>query len=381
MTWLLSDLGGCQFRCIFLLLCTGTHALTSSDASLTRSRLAEALSSPSGKLTLSAELVIPEPASPTAILLQASQVKQLSETIRTKAKANCAFVSCAPTSLTSSIKTICNEQEEARGNFPAPLPVIYCAPQKDDGDSDDDSLLDLSALAEAGASGLLVTIPNVLNSVEDITTDEEWVIICQQALENGLQPIPEVIVQDSAAAGWVESDMENLVDKLADAMAQDPVSILVTIQSSKADDGTEEAGGDEDEAVPLPKIARSLGRRVPLIGSIRTSAGGGRLGGEIARLKAAGFTGALLRQECIPGHEKNPSLEYVSDFWAACIGDLKSTRSKTFNFRSRNLMEKSVPLEWAKYQKSVIESGALGEAEDAGPPSGFNPDAGDYKGF
>jgi hypothetical protein len=44
-------------------------------------------------------------------------------------------------------------------------------------------------------------------------------------------------------------------------------------------------------------------------------------------------------------------------------------------------MEKSVPLEWAKYQKSVIESGALGEAEDAGPPSGFNPDAGDYKGF
>ncbi|KAL3908854.1 MAG: hypothetical protein SGILL_008324 [Bacillariaceae sp.] len=368
-----------------LLLFTATttivHALTSQDASMTRSRLSEALSSPSGKLTLSPELVIPEPANPTAILLQASQVKQLSETLRTKAKANCAF--CSSKSGVGSIKTFCNEQEEARGNFPGPVPVIYCpaAVAGEDSSSDGgDDELDLAELAEAGASGLLVSIPNTVNSVDDINDDGEWAETCQQALESGLQPIPEVMVHDTSAASWGESDMEALVDKLAGIMSQDPVSILFTIQSTNAEEEEEESE-EEAEPMPLPKISRSLGRRVPLIGSVSLSAGGGRLGEETARFKAAGFSGALLRQECIPGIKNNPSLEYVSDFWAACIGDLKSTRSKSFNFRSRNLMEKSVPLEWAKYQKSVIESGALGDPDDSGPPPGFNPDAGDYQGF
>ena len=360
---------------LFTAATTTTHALTSQDASLTRSRLSEALSSPSGKLTLSPELVIPEPANPTAILLQASQVKQLSETLRTKAKANCAFVSSPP----SGIKTFCNEQEEARGNFPGPVPVIYCPIVEESSDDDED--LDLAELAEAGASGLLVSVPNIVNSVDDINDDGEWVKMCQQALESGLQPIPEVTVQATSAASWGESDMEALVDKVAGIMSQDPVSILVTVQSTNAAEEEAEENEEEEEPLPLPKISRSLGRRVPLIGSVSMSAGGGRLGEETARFKAAGFSGALLRQECIPGTQNHPSLEYVSDFWAACIGDLKSTRSKSFNFRSRNLMEKSVPIEWAKYQKSVIESGALGEAEDAGPPPGFNPDAGDYQGF
>ncbi|KAL3924637.1 MAG: hypothetical protein SGILL_000924 [Bacillariaceae sp.] len=355
---------------------TQSHALTSQDTSLTRGRLTEALSSPSGKLTLSPQIVVEDPANPTAILLQASAVQQLSETLRVKAKANCAFVTCAQTSL-SSIKTFCNEQEEARGNFPGPLPVVYCQPEasSEDGESDDE--LDLSALAEAGASGLLVTIPEIISKADDIS-DGEWKQLCQQALENGLQPIPEVTVSDATAASWGESDMEALVDKLAGVIEQDPVSILFTIQSSaeKSDDENEE----EPEPMALPKISRALGRRVPIIGSVSMSAGGGRLGEETQRLKAAGFTGALMRQECLPGYKNSPSLEYVSDFWAACIGDLKSVKSKSFNFQSRNFMDSSAPLEWAKYQKSVLDSGALGEPED-GPPAGLNPDAGDYQGF
>ena len=43
-------------------------------------------------------------------------------------------------------------------------------------------------------------------------------------------------------------------------------------------------------------------------------------------------------------------------------------------------MDTNAALEWGKYQKSVLDSGALGEAEDYGTP-GLNPDSGDYMGF
>ncbi|KAG7340761.1 hypothetical protein IV203_024304 [Nitzschia inconspicua] len=358
-----------------------TTALTANAAQVTRSRLAEAFASPSGKLTLSPEIIIEDPINPTAILLQSSAVSSLSETLRTKAKANSAFVSC--TSL-SSLKTFCNEQEEARGNFPGPIPVIYCHPKKpSELETNDDATVptvDLKELAETGASGILVSTTNEIASLEDILSDNAWIRQCQEALESGLQPIPEILVTDTIATTWKENDVEALVTKIAEATGQDPVTVLLTIQTATSSDGNANNSDSSVEILPLPTVPRSLGRKIPILGSVRTPAGENRLGEETARWKAAGFTGALLRHECLPGYQNKPSLEYVSDFWAACIGDLKSTRSKSFNFRSRNLMEKSFPLEWAKYQKSVIESGALGEAED-NSEGGFNPNSGDYKGF
>merc|ERR1712127_340118 len=99
--------------------------------------------------------------------------------------------------------------------------------------------------------------------------------------------------------------------------------------------------------------------------------------------KDAGYTGAALRSECVPGYRMNPDLKAVSSFWNACISDLKSVKSKNFaGFRVNSNMEKSVPMEWLKYQKNVIDSGALGEA--SGPPEdleSLDADAGDYVGF
>jgi hypothetical protein len=367
----------------FLLLPTTTFSLNSEAAKLTRSRLAEALSSPSGKLTISPEIFIPEPSTPTAILLQSAAVNQLSSSLRTKAKANAAFLACPPTSLTS-LQTFCNEQEEARGNFPGPVPVVYCEPStSEDGFENDDIPLDFSGMADVGVSGILISVPEIV-SVQDMKESDIWVQKCKKALESGLQPIPEVNVQDATASTWNGREMEELVTKISELTGQEPLSIMLTIKSSKTDEGDDSSPGenaDDTVVLPLPAVPKALGKRVPIIGSIRIEAGENRLGEETARYKAAGFSGAVLRRECVPNYRLNPSLEYTSDFWAACIGDLKSTRSKTFNFRSRNLMEKSMPTEWAKYQKSVIESGALGDPEDSGPPPGFNPDAGDFKGF
>ena len=94
--------------------------------------LGQSLSSPSGKLTLSPEIVLPEPTDPTAILLQSSEIIKLSESIRS-AKSNAAFLS----GTVGAVRNFCTEQEGSRGNFPGPVPVVYCPPDvDDDGDGD-----------------------------------------------------------------------------------------------------------------------------------------------------------------------------------------------------------------------------------------------------
>lgn len=364
------------------------HPLTPS-AEITRSRLAQALSSPSGKLTLSPEIVIPEPSNPTAILLQATSVTSLSNKIRTKAKANAAWISA--TSMTT-LKNFCIEQEDAQGSFPGPVPVIYCDP-RGVASSDEATLgiekgdatgsIDLEDVAAAGASGVLVPVcaGSEIASLQDMGDSESaWVVRCKDVLKHGLQPIPEIEIADTEVSSWKEEDMEAVVQKIADLLGQDPVSVLVTVKRNAASDGNDNEDVPETPDVALPPISKTLGKRVPMLGSVRMAAGENRLGEETARMKAAGFKGAVLRRECVPGYRINLSLEYVSNFWSACIGELKSTRSKSFNFQSKNLMEKLVPLEWAKYQKDILESGALGSAED-NAPIGFNPDGGDYKGF
>lgn len=397
---------------LFLLLIASsvpstTLALSNSAAvQQHQALLAQSFSSPSGKLTLSPEILIDDPSTPTGLLLQSSAVSSLSEALRTKAKANGAFVSCASL---SSLKIFCKEQEDARGNFPGPIPVIYCGKPKDadktplpDDDDADADVVDWNEVAAAGAAGILVST-SIVSSIDDVTQDATFAQRCQAAWEAGLPPIPEITVLDTLATTWKEDDMEQLVAKITNSIGEggggptDPAMILLSIQQTTSSTATtnvdnqddnnnknkeeeEESEEGEEATLPLPTISRALGRRIPILGSIRTSAGANRLGEETARWKAAGFTGALLRQECLPGWRNKPSIEYVSDFWAACIGDLKSTRSKTFDFRSRNLMEKSMPVEWAKYQKSVLDSGALGEAED-NSEGGFNPNNGDYQGF
>lgn len=335
------------------------QALSGEAATLTRSRLLEALSSPSGKLTISPEIVIPEPSDPTAILLQTDAINTLSERIRT-AKANAAWISGG----LSSVQTFCAEQENARGNFPGPIPVIYC-------NFNDPLLLEPQALADAGASGMVVPIleGKELESMDQISSDNDWVSVCQKALDCGIQPIPEVTIGDSMANDITEEDMEKLVQTLTSAVDSEPVSILLTMNPRD----------DEQEQVTIPTVPKALSKQIPILGSIRVTAGENRVGNESQRFKKAGYTGVVLRSDCVPGFRLNPDLETVGMFWSAAINDLKSTRSKSFQFNSRNNMEKNVNAEWAKYQKDVIESGALGDPNDS--YSIVDDSVGEYKGF
>lgn len=218
----------------------------SEVAELNRLRLANALSSPSGKLTLSPEMFITEATNPTAILLQTSLINQLSERVRVEAKANAAFLS---SDSLSSLRTFCEEQEAARGNFPGPVPAIYCSSTTTSERMYESNDLNLSEIAATGVSGILIPV-NGGSEVSSIDTDIvegkdcRWVGLCKSSLEYGLQPVPEIRVKDSTAAEWKEEEMESLVERISSLTGEDPVSILLTINPTTIDTNNDK---DEEE--------------------------------------------------------------------------------------------------------------------------------------
>ena len=139
-------------------------------------------------------------------------------------------------------------------------------------------------------------------------------------------------------------------------------------------------GEVEEKTIRLPAITKELSKRIPILGSVRVAAGGGRMGKAAKAFKAVGFNGILLKSDCLPGFRFNVDLDQVGSFWSMALSDLKSTRSKSFNFRSKVELDRDIPLEWFNYQKNVMESGALGGSEDIGA-NPLDTDNGDYQGF
>ena len=330
----------------------------SMDAVVTRGRLFEAFNSPSGKLTYSPEIVVPEPKDPTAILLQTNAIQGVSQKIR-RAKANAAFIQGS----LDTLRTFVNEQESSRGSFPGPVACVYCLPKE----FDESFLKDV---ADCKADGVLLPYFNGAEiSGMDEARDEAFAGVYQLTLDLGLQPIPEVVLSEEFSSKLSKDDVCSLMDSICGNLSTDPVAAVLTI--NVVDNESEEA-----EVLDLPQIPKY---KYPLLNSIRATAGENRLGAEAKRVKDAGFHGAFLRSDCLPGFRMNPDLELVGTFWEACISDLKSTRSKSFSFRAKNNMNKSLSTQWANYQQSVVDSGALGDPDES--YSVVDSAAGEYKGF
>lgn len=367
-----------------LLLLHDADALSiteSSRAQTARSRLSEAFKSPSKKMTLHPELVLPEPSDPTALLLRASEVTKLSSVIRTRAKANAVFVEGTVDALLPMAK----EQEDARGNFPGPVPIVYS--WKDDGSATLTSCLEQLSTVD-GVEGVLLPffagkeISSVDMYLEQMQNNPSLTEACGEIWGVGLQPIPEITLMNGSE--WEEEDVARLVDAVKDTCCgMDPVSIVFTngeVVEEETDNAEGEEGEDDGAEPSTPKIVipKTVSTRLAFIGSTRATAGEGRMNHAISQLKSSNFNGAFLRADCVPGYRLNPDLNVVGGFWSAAIGDLKSLKSKNFNFRSKVKLEKDVPMEWYNYQKDVMDSGALGVSGGGG---GVNSDAGDYKGF
>lgn len=350
------------------------NALATETAGLAKARLQESLSSPAKKLTLSPEIIITEPTDPTALLLQSTEVTKLSNTVRVKAKANAAFIAGS----INAVKTFCTEQETSRGNFPSPLPVIYC-----DSSFGKEGEATLAELADAGVSGLLYPLldGSEISAVEDIKTDNSMKTSFESALQAGIQLIPEVTIKPGTQ--WDEAQTDDLILEIEQICGSKPAAVLLSIgevqQEEEGEDEENDAANEKQDLV-LPKVSKELCKSMPILGSIRTTAGGGRMGAAVSKFKDAGFTGVILRCDCLPGYRINPDLEFVGGFWGAAISDLKSTKSKNFNFRSKVELDKDIPLAWYNYQKNIMESGALGSPEGGGADP-LDAENGDHVGF
>jgi len=363
-----------------LLLLQNVNALSiteSSRAQTARSRLSEAFRSPSKKLTLHPEIVLPEPSDPTALLLRASEVTKLSQILRTRAKASAVFVEGTVDALAPMGK----EQEDARGNFPGPVPIVYSLTDSANLSS---SLEELQTVD--GVEGVMLSFfgGKEIDSVDaylEEAKDSAITDMCSAIWDAGLQPIPELVL--SPGSEWSEEDVERLVDAVKDTCGGlDPVSIVFT-NGETADSEEEEESNEEEEeedSTPALSIPASVSKRTAFIGSIRTNAGGGRMNLATSQLSTDKFNGAFLRADCVPGYRLNPDLNVVGGFWSAAMGELKSLKSKSFSFRSKVKLEKDVPMEWYNYQKDIMESGSLGKPS-GGPDPTLNSEGGDYKGF
>eukprot|EP00549_Striatella_unipunctata_P019522 CAMPEP_0118677082 /NCGR_PEP_ID=MMETSP0800-20121206/2419_1 /TAXON_ID=210618 ORGANISM="Striatella unipunctata, Strain CCMP2910" /NCGR_SAMPLE_ID=MMETSP0800 /ASSEMBLY_ACC=CAM_ASM_000638 /LENGTH=352 /DNA_ID=CAMNT_0006572695 /DNA_START=203 /DNA_END=1261 /DNA_ORIENTATION=+ len=344
-----------------------------------RFQLLSTLVSPAGKVTLNPEILIPEPNDPTAILLLSNAISQLSSTLR-KGKANTAWISGS----TSSLKTFCTEQQTALGNFPGPVPVVYCGNLRDAsaaGTQEGGMNLDCEAIADAGASGVLLPLSlgdNQVTSIDDITNGKsdfgDLAETVASAYKNGLEVIPEITLE--ASNSWTEDKVMAVLDAVK-SNVKDPVAIVLSAELV-AEEETEGEDQPKPVSIGLPPIPSDLEDGIPILGSVRVPAGNNRIGDAVGELKTNGYKGAFLRADCIPGFRLNPDLELVGGFWSAVIGSLKSTRSKLFKFNSRNNMETSVGQKWGSLQQSVMDSGALGSPEDN---PYLNADGGDYQAF
>ena len=350
---------------------TALSVTESPRAEIARLRLADAFRSPSGKITLHPELVLPEPSDPTALLLRSTEITKLSTSLRTKAKANGLFVE----GTADALSPLGKEQETARGNFPGPVPIICSLTNLDDASSKS-----LASLADIdGVEGVMVPfcvtkgIDGVSSYAEGVS-DKPLTELCGNIWAAGMQPIPEIVLANGSE--WSEDEVVRLVDAVKDTCGGlDPVSIVLTIEESEQEDKE-----IADSSTPDIIIPESVEDRLAFIGSIRTTAGEGRLNQAISQLSSCNFHAAFLRADCVPGYRMNPDLNIVGNFWSAALSDIKSLKSKSFSFRSKVKLEKDVPMEWFNYQKDVMDSGALGMTGGGADPT-LNPDAGDYKGF
>ena len=290
---------------------------------------------------------------------------KLSGRMRNSAKANAVFISGS----VNSVRSFCAEQETARGNFPSPLPIVFC-----ESSYSGEECADFADLAEAGASGVLHCLlgGKEISSVEEIKADDTLSSAFEAARDKGLCVIPEIVLSREVTID--EAGVTEFVEAITEKCGAEPAGVLLTIGSYQDDNG---GGGGE---VKLPQVSKTLKNKIPILGSVREVAGGGRIGSSVNRFKECGFTGTVLRSECLPGFRMNPDLDLVGGFWSAAIGDLKSTKSKTFNFRSKVSLDKDVPMEWYNYQKDIMDSGALGGADDAGVTP-LDSGSGDYQGF
>lgn len=274
--------------------------------------------------------------------LRAMPMRALSQVLRE------AGVSCiAVRGRGSLIEHICNEQAEARGMFPGPVPVMYIpAP----GETVQEGIADL---AKAGVSGVMIS---QTIGAEGVPLDQAVAALAAEAAavhSADLQAIVEIIVD--AAAG----EDDSLVPK-----------VLGDIQSKVRADGVVVSAS----AGPLMPPPTSMEVEM-VVGGVR--APWNTIRSACDEMHAMGYSGALLRSECMPLAARR--IEDWGDFWKNIVMNVRSAKSKTLTIMVGQQQEKDAMQAYVEKVKSSGQFDNLGKGESLG--GDFDSSRGDFVGF
>ena len=344
------------------------------------------------------------------------------------------------------LRTLCQQLSEGF----VPVPVLYRWKGPFEGTKEGGATTSrsvtmkdrMTTVADAGASGVLFPWrprggngreTKLVSSIDEIvrTADDDdygWIrTFCEVALDSGLQPVPEItlnplFVGSSKSSSWSADDCETIADAVSKSCgAFDPVALVLTVGDVGILDGAPASSSSSSSSLSAatadpPKITTTtswMERGTSILGSVRRRTTIEDIREAASELKSedggkrGGYSGALLRYDCIPTstttttpmtmmtdittttttNHKDDGLARVGTFWSDVLRDLKSAKSKTFAFRSKNNMDTDLPTAWSKLRKSVAESGALGYPEETTSGGGstdtssFDASGGDYKGF
>lgn len=277
--------------------------------------------------------------------LRTLPIRGMSEDLRV-AKTSCVAVRGMGDLLTY----VAAEQAEAKGEFPGPIAVLYVQPVGEPLDA-----LDAKAVAEAGASAVLLSLPaQVPCSGDELDAALAALApVASAAAECGLEVMVELSV--SASAEWDVAAAEAAFAKVEAA-----TSCAAMVLGLRA-----------DKVQPLPDAFKGI-----VLASLRLP--WSQIDDVCDSLRAAGYCGALLRSECMP-----MAASTVSDwgeFWAGIVTNAKSNKSRTVTImvgrqKKVDAMKAYVEKVRASGQFEVNDGVSMGAAE------GIDAGRGDYMGF
>lgn len=312
-----------------------------------------------GKTVLGVTYAPPPPTDATQVILQTSDLPKSSHLLRTQGKSKYIVVPGQTVKREEGwevdFKGFLNEQATMapRGTLPEATRVFLDV-------TGDPTLWDdkVPDLASAGLTGVLVDNPAELAKAADL----------------GLAAMYRLNDHNHADGIDVSKHLSDLPSTSTSAIA---LVVLPGYDEDFYQDAEESASSPPPPILKKPKAEHS---EIPCCIELGVPAGEGLLQSASRKLGSMGYDSILMLPSVVPPTVP-PTASGLASFWCSALAALSSPRSQAFGgFRSKVSLEKDVPMEWMKYQKDIMASGALGKV---GAKENDDVDTlrGDYQGF
>jgi len=212
-----------------------TQLFSSTVTGGTAPVLKSLLKKPSKVLTVGVEY---DPAGDSEAAEGNDNLEVFSMKLRQQAKVS--FVVC---NNLNAIRLLSAEQETAKGNFPGPVPIVYC----DDGEAASLSPEDISA---SGASAMVVDASELASaeSVHSAGLETVWKVSTTEEAKQVLER-----TEDQADVFWLDVDDDEAIGDIVQALPKSTMAIGV-MREAMQEDGAEIGRGKEFKSMGCASV-------------------------------------------------------------------------------------------------------------------------------